>query len=636
MLSAGWPGCHPTPSAFCGTALDWRFISSWLLLSRYNRFLGGGGVSSVAASTEQPVTVPNRTSFLRSTAALKLALGLLLVSATVALYYPVGHFQFVNYDDDVYVTDNVHVKYGLGWEGVKWAFTSYEANNWHPLTWLSHMLDCRLFFINAGRHHDVNLLLHTLNAGLLFWVLLGATGYIGRSFLVAALFALHPINVESVAWVSERKNLLSMLFFLLALGAYGWYARWAPQPSRRGREAGRLVRYLAVVVLFALGLMAKPQIVTLPFVLLLWDYWPLRREPQRPSASPESPVDAAPASVTGRGAGWLGDMLAGGEEASPGPSTIPARSFTWLLLEKLPLLLLVLASSVLTLQAESTATMPYPLSVRVGNAIVSYLWYIGKAFWPSRLALFYPHPAGLPPLLQIVAGALCMLAVTVVVIAGARRHRYLLVGWLWFVGTLVPMIGLVQVGRQAMADRYAYLSFIGLFIMVCWGVAEWSDHLHLRPAWLWAASVVVLLALAVVSHRQIGYWRDSYSLWSRSLQVTGPNDVAESDLGVMLMNEGRLDEALPHLRRAVALKPLSPINNLNLGICEAKHGDLPEAIEHLKTVLNVTQDDVANTVKWRYDALKNMSAAYHELGDSPHAYQSLEEAKALLRKYGRK
>jgi len=537
--------------------------------------------------------------------------GLLLAVATIALYYPVRHFQFVNYDDDVYITDNWHVKYGLSWEGVKWAFTSYAANNWHPLTWLSHSLDCQLFFLNSGRHHAVSLLLHTANVVLLFWVLARATGYIGRSFMVAALFALHPINVESVAWVSERKNLLSMLFFLLALGAYRWYAsefqlrQGVSEPSRRTREGGHVGRYLVVVCLFALGLMAKPQIVTFPFVLLLWDFWPLRR------------------------------MLASDEGLSSEPSTVPRRSLTWLLLEKLPLLVLVAASSVLTLQAESLATMRYPLPVRIGNAIVAYVWYIGKAFWPSHLALFYPHPAGLPPVWQMVSGVLCLLAITAAVIAGARRHRYLLVGWLWFLGTLVPMIGLVQVGRQAMADRYAYLSFIGLFIMVCWGVGEWYQQLRLSPAWLAAASFAVLLALAAVAHRQISYWKDSYALWSRSLQVTGPtNDIAESDLGVMLMDEGRLDEALPHLQKAVALKPLSPMNHLNLGICEGRRGDLPQAIEHLQMVINLTQDDIANTAKWRYDAFQDMSVAYREMGDFPHAYESLEAAKALLRQYG--
>ncbi len=446
-------------------------------------------MSSVATGAEKPMTVLPRADFFHAPATLKFVLGLLLAVATVALYYPVNHHQFVSYDDDIYVTNNWHIKYGLDWKAVKWAFTGNYGDNWHPVTWLSHGLDCQLFFLNSGRHHATNLLLHTMNAVLLFWVLLRATGYTGRSFMVAALFALHPINVESVAWVSERKNLLSMLFFLLALAAYRWYARWVPQPSHHRREAGRIGRYLAVVFLFALGLMAKPQIITLPFVLLLWDYWPLRR------------------------------MFAGSEVASSETRVAPARSFSWLVLEKLPLLVLVVASAVITLHAQREAATPYPLSVRIGNALVSYVWYVRKAFWPSHLALLYPHPPGLPPIWQVVAAVLFLLAVTGLVIARCRQ-RFFLVGWLWFLGTLVPMIGLVQVGRQAMADRYAYLSFVGLFLMICWGAAEWGEHLHLRPAWLRTASVVVLLALAVVAHRQIGYWSDSITLWTRTLAVT--------------------------------------------------------------------------------------------------------------------
>ncbi len=433
-----------------------------------------------------------------------------------------------------------------------------------------------------------------MNAVLLYWVLLRATGFAGRSFMVAALFALHPLNVESVAWVSERKNLLSMLFFLLALAAYRWYA-----------QEPRVGRYLTVALLFALGLMAKPQIITLPFVLLLWDYWPLRR------------------------------MFAGSDGTASQADVIPAKRLSWLVLEKLPLLLLVAASAAITLHAQREAATPYPFSVRAANAIVSYAWYVRKAFWPSHLALLYPHPSGLPPMWQVMAALLFLFAVTALVVA-ARRRRYLVTGWLWFLGTLVPMIGLVQVGRQAMADRYAYLPAIGLFLMICWGVAEWTEQLHLRPVWLRTASVAALLAFAVVTHRQIGYWKDSYALWSRSLQVTSPNKEAENNLGVMLMDDGRLGEALPHLRAAVALNPLSPIDNLNLAICEQRQGDLPQAVEHYQTVIRLTQNDIPNSAKWRYDAFKNLSVAYRDEGDSPHAQQSREKAQNLLREYGSK
>jgi len=550
-------------------------------------------VTSVAAGAEEPMTRPIPANFSRSPTVRKAVLGLLLAVATVVVYYPVNHHHFVSYDDDIYVTNNWHIKYGLTWNAVKWAFTDFYADNWHPLTWLSHGLDCQLFFLNSGRHHATNLLLHTINAVLLYWVLLRATGFAGRSFMVAALFALHPINVESVAWVAERKNLLSMLFFLLALGAYRWYV-----------SAPRAGRYATVALLFALGLMSKPQIITLPFVLLLWDYWPLKRLFPNCEFALEARV-------------------------------APAKSISWLVLEKLPLLILAAASAVVTLHAQREATTPYPFAFRLANALVSYAWYVEKAFWPSRFALLYPHPSGLPPVGQMVAASLLLLAVTALVVA-ARRRRYLRVGWLWFLGTLVPMIGLVQVGRQAMADRYAYLSLVGLFIMVCWGAAEWAEQVHLRPLWMGAASAAVLLLLAMVTHRQISYWKDSYALWTRSLQVTSPNNEAENNLGLVMMNDGRLEEALPHLRAAVAINPLSAINNLNLAICEQRHRDLAQAVEHYQTVIRLTQTDIPNNAKWRYDAYKNLSVTYRDLGDSPHAQQAREEAQNLLREYGGK
>ena len=356
-------------------------------------------------------------------------LSILLVIVTVALYYQVSDHPFVNYDDNVYVTDNAQIKSGLNWDTVQWAFTTSEAGNWHPLTWLSHAVDYQLFQADPAGHHNTNLLLHVLNVLLLFWVLREATGFTGRSWMVAALFALHPINVESVAWISERKNLLSMLFFLLALGAYRWYVR---EP--------RTIRYAVVAAFFALGLMAKPQVVTLPFVLLLWDYWPLRR---MEIAEHDSAFDTR------------------GERA------FPQRSFSWLLGEKLPLIALCGASAFITMQAQQTAGAmhtvknSFPLSIRVGNALVCYARYLGKAFWPSRLALIYPHPGTSLQTWQVLAALVALLTVTALVLR-ERRRRYLLVGWSWFLGTMLPMIGLVQVGEQAMADRYAYLPFIGL------------------------------------------------------------------------------------------------------------------------------------------------------------------------------
>src|SRR5271165_4074100 len=517
-------------------------------------------------------------------------LSVLLVVATVAVYFPVHAYQFLNYDDDVVVTNNVHVKYGLSWDGVKWAFTTFYFANWQPLAWVSHALDSELFGLKPGPHHDTNLLLHALNAVLLFWVLLRATGYTGRSFMVAALFALHPINVESVAWVAERRNPLSMLFFLLGLGAYRWYAR---DP--------KLGRYIVVALLFVLGLMSKPQIITFPFVLLLWDYWPLRR------------------------------MFASEEGRSAETAVIPTRGFSWLVVEKLPLFGLAAASAVVTMKAQAAGggiNRTVLLSLRLENAVVSYARYLGKAFWPTQLANLYPLPMNSLKLWQVLAAGVLVLAVTALVVA-ARRHRYLPVGWLWFLGTLVPMIGLVQLGRHAMADRYAYLPFIGLFIMVCWRVAD----LHLPKVWEVGLGCAVLLTLALVAHHQLGYWRDSVTLWSHTLQVTSGNFQAEDNLASALMEQGHYEKALRHLQAAEAIYPLYPLTVLHAGLCEQQLGNLPAAIEQYKRVLDLTDSDILHFMKVRYDAFQNMAVAYRDLGDIAHAMENAEAAQALRRNY---
>jgi len=378
--------------------------------------------------------------------------GFLLVLLCFAVYYPARTHPFVNYDDNLYVTDNDQVKNGLTWETVTWAFTTYEAGNWHPLTWLSHAWDFQLYGMDPAGHHQTNLLLHTLNGLLVFWVLLTATGHPGRSFMVAALFVVHPINIEPVVWVAERKTVLSMTFFLLALGAYGWYA-----------AKPRVDRYLLVALLFALGLMAKPQVITFPFVLLLWDYWPLER----------LAVRFSPFALRQNSSGGI---RAKSEERHETRHYSP----TALGLEKLPLLAIAAASAAITMKAQRTANAvlslgAVPLSIRLSNAIVAYVRYLGKAFWPVNLAPMYPHPGSSLPAWQVYGALLLLLAITLWVVE-QRRRRYPLVGWLWFLGTLVPMIGLVQVGRQAMADRYAYLPLLGIFIMVCWGIADWVEE----------------------------------------------------------------------------------------------------------------------------------------------------------------
>ena len=547
---------------------------------------------------------------------------LLLALATLALYFPVIHHPFLNLDDNQYVTENPYIQDGLTWSTVTWAFTSYDALNWHPLTWLSHATDVQVFGLDPAGHHAVNLLLHALNVVVLFLVLRQATGYVGRSAMVAALFALHPINVESVAWIAERKNLLSMLFFLLALGSYRWYAV-APAKAR----AMRAGRYLLVAVCFALGLMAKPQVITLPFVLLLWDYWPLERLAVRSSPFASRQRRSNEPSE--------GNRIATSQEP------IARSDWRTLLLEKVPLLVLCAASALVTMQAQRAggavaSLVKYSLAVRLENALVAYMRYLGKAFWPSKLALMYPHPGNSLKPWQVWLPLLLLLAVTEFVIR-FRRRRYLLVGWLWFLGTLVPMIGIVQVGHQAMADRYAYLPFIGLFIMVCWGLADAvvapnptdrAGQISLTPPRpqtlvLYAVGGVVLLALAIATHRQIQYWSDNLVLWSHVSDVIGPNLISEQRMGDELLKRGQPTEAMQHFARATAIKPSDPDSNFAIAVYEQKQGNLPEAIRHYEVV-------VANAAspQMRVRALTYMSYAYRDLGDSERARANLEAARS--------
>ena len=471
-----------------------------------------------------------------------LLLGLLLAVATTALYLPVSHHPFLNLDDNQYITANPHVQNGLSWDTVHWAFTSYWSFNWHPLTWLSHALDVDLFGLDPAGPHIENLVLHVLNVLLLFWVLVRATGFVGRSAMVAALFALHPINVESVAWIAERKNLLSMLFFLLALGTYRWYVS---RPSS--------ARYGLLALWFALGLLAKPQIITLPFVLLLWDYWPLQR------------------------------MATKGDTAST-----EKKKFAELVKEKIPLFVLCVLSSVLTIQAQkaggAVATfVKYSMSVRLENALVAYVRYLQKAFWPSGLTLMYPHPGTKLPAWEIWLALIVLLGVTEFTIR-FRTRRYLLVGWLWFLGTMVPMIGIIQVGHQSMADRYAYLPFIGLFIMVCWGVAELvegresadSSAQGRAPSRLLlpTACVLVLLALAWIAHRQLAYWGDNLTLWSHANDVIGVNSISENRIADEYLHRGEPEAAMQHFERAAAIKPSDFDSNFAIAVYRQTHAEI--------------------------------------------------------------
>ncbi len=479
---------------------------------------------------------------------------LLLVLATIALYSPVTRAPFLNYDDGVHVTDNLHVRSGLHWKTVVWAFETSEASDWHPVTWLSHALDCQLFGLNPEGPHTINVLLHAANAVLLFLILESATGLVWRSLVVAALFALHPINVESVAWISERKNVLSMFFFLAALAAYGWYVR------RPG-----IGRYLAVTGAYAFGLMTKAQVITFPFALLLLDYWPLRRLGQ---SGPDSD-------------GTGGEM-----------AIAPFRGATFwkLVCEKVPWFALSALSAVITIKVEASATQAaLPLWIHLGNAATSYAKYLGKAFWPVNLALVYPHPGYAISIPAAVLSGCAILALTILAVIFRDRRPYF-VGWFWFLGTLVPMIGLVQISVHAMADRYAYIPLLGIFVIVCWGAADLLESWHVPTAVPAAAAVAMLLMLGIALHRQLRFWSDNITLWTHTLAITQGNYTAEDNLGTALIAQGRIEEAMPHLRRARLLRPDDALATLNIATYDQMRGNYQAALEGYARVMQFTRE----------------------------------------------
>jgi tetratricopeptide (TPR) repeat protein len=478
---------------------------------------------------------------------------LTLAGAVLAVYWQVGRFPFVKaWDDELYVTGNPVVQRGLTPAGVVWAFTTGHAANWHPLTWLSHMLDVDLFGLNAGGHHRMNLSLHALNTVLLFLVLQGLTGAAWRSGFVAALFAVHPLHVESVAWVAERKDLLCALFWILSLWAYRRYAE--------NRTHGW---YSLVALFFLLGLLAKPMIVTLPFVLLLLDWWPLGRFEQE---------------ADGKGKRSKPDLR---------------RMMRRLVQEKIPLFVLALASIIATSVAQGKGGALVPLRVipigdRLANAAVSCIRYIGKAVWPSSISFFYPHPAysgqATPWWLALGAAAL-VLVLTGMAILRARRDPWLAVGWLWFLGMLVPVIGLIQVGDQAMADRYTYLPLIGLFIAVTWGVADVAKGWRFREPMAAVLAVATIAAYGAAARYQVTFWQSETALYERSLAVTHGNYLAHNNLGNILERGGRFQESETHYREAIRIDPTFAKAHNNLGLILVRQGRPDEALSHFKEAL---------------------------------------------------
>ncbi len=500
-------------------------------------------------------------------------IALLLFVGTLILYNPALHNGFVNYDDPAYVTSNFHVQQGLTKRSVVWAFTSTAEANWHPLTWISHMVDVQLFGLRPAGHHAQSVLWHALNVVLLFLLLAKATGFVGRSGVVAALFAVHPLNVEAVAWVAERKTVLSTFFFLLTLGAYGWYVK-RPQAGR----------YLLVALLFALGLMAKPMVITLPFALLLLDFWPLQR--------------------------------------------FAETQISKLVLEKIPLLALSAGSAAITFYAQRAggavgATAALPLTMRAKNAIYSYLIYMEKAVWPSRLAVFYPHPEGSLATWKVLGAAFVLIAITGV-FWHFRERRYLLVGWLWFLGTLAPVIGIVQVGRQAWAGRYAYFPLWGLFVIGVWLASEAATWISVSQFTQVLVASAVLLGYCVTTRTQIGYWRDSYSLFAHAIHVTDANPIAEANLGSALMEMRRPDLALTHLERAIQLMPTLSTAHYDLGTLLQRQNEIARAQREYELALRYGLDE-----REAAQTHNNLGVLFNQLGRQDDAVAEFTEAIVL-------
>jgi protein O-mannosyl-transferase len=499
---------------------------------------------------------------------------LFLVIATFVAYSQVLDHGFLNFDDTRYVTENTHITQGLTREGVTWAFTQSYASNWHPMTWLSHMLDFELHGLDPSGHHLTNLFFHIANVLLLFGVLFKLTGALWRSGLVAVLFALHPLNVESVAWIAERKNVLSSFFWFLTLWAYANYA-----------EKKKIASYLLVVLFLALGLMSKPMLVTLPCVLLLLDFWPLKR--------------------------W-------------GLENRDKIILSRLILEKIPLFILVAGASVTTYIVQKgggamRSTEFSSIYFRIANAIVSYLEYLGKMFWPRGLSVFYPHPGHALSIVKILVCALLLIGITTWVVRAMRRAPYLAVGWFWYLGTLVPVIGLVQVGEQAMADRYMYIPLIGIFIALAWGIPEWLKNGQQKFLPIVAGIVIPILML--LTWTQVSHWKNGITLFKHAISVTkNPSSsfvIAYNNLGHALVSEQRYEEAIIQYRQAIKMNPYysKAHNNLGHSLSELKRYD--EAIEHYQQAINIeakyaeAYNNLANALG-KKGKLKESVAYYNE------------------------
>ncbi len=623
-----------------------------------------------------------------------LVLSLLLFLVVLGVFFPVTGNDFVSYDDHSYVTENLHVQQGLNWESVRWAFHTYARANWHPLTWLSHILDCQLFGLKPWGHHLTSVLLHGLNTALLFLLFNRMSRAVGRSLVLAALFGLHPLRVESVAWVAERKDVLSAFFFMLTLWAYAAYASKSPvsslkspdslkspvsslkssitaraysdEPNRREPErletedlrletAGRSTLhaprpplssilhppssffYAGALLFFALGLMSKPMLVTLPFVLLSLDYWPLQRFRFRENAPAEEfkvqgsrfKVQGSEGNAAGGEAGTLQDRF------EFKIKNLKLKIFLPLLWEKLPFLALAAVSSVITFQAQrSGGTLALvaglPLMARLANALIAYCRYLGKLFWPANLAVFYPHPKTWPMWLVLLAAGL-LGGITVLALVGRRRRPYVPTGWFWFLGTLVPVIGLVQVGAQSMADRYSYLPSIGLLLVLVWGAGDLLGRWRHRAVALSVVATAVVMLCAVGTRRQLEFWKNTGTLFRHAAEVTEDNFVAYASLGNYALREQRRpQEAIPLFQAALKLDPDFAEARHNLACAYYQQGRLDEAITQFQEAIRLDFDlayiglGIALAAKGRVgEALSQFEEAVRRLPESAEAHNDL-------------
>jgi len=480
---------------------------------------------------------------------------LFLIVSTLAVYWQVSDHDFISFDDPDYVTENSNVLSGLTKKGFTWAFTTFHAGNWHPLTWLSHMLDCELFSLDAGKHHLMNLLFHIANALLLFLVLKKMTAAPWRSGFVAALFALHPLHVESVAWVSERKDVLSTFFWMLTMWAY---VRYTVRPKFR--------RYILVLVFFVLGLISKPMLVTLPFILLLMDYWPLDR---------------------------LKLDCSGGKRGME----LQKSSALRLIWEKVPLFAIAGSISVVTIIAtQKVDALPslndLPLQARAANALVSYVSYIGKMIWPDDLAVFYPHQ-GIVPIWYAGGAGLFLVCSSIMFMVILKNRPYLAIGWLWYLGSLLPMIGLVQGGAQSMADRYTYIPLIGLFIMIAWGIPDLMGKWEHKKVFLPALAGILISILIASTWTQLRHWQDSLALFGHSLEVTDGNWLAHHSLGVALIRKKNFNGGIKHYHKAIQINPNYWYPHYNLGLVKERQGKSEEAMRHYSEAIRINPENIS-------------------------------------------